>query len=152
VTKEDLLQTLNAEFAGLLSTLEGLGEEAATRVWYGDWSVRDILAHVSGWHTEMAQAFERMARGERPVPEGTDYSDPNPWNARFAEAKGDTSFVDMVQELKASEAAFVEAAKQVPADRFEEGRAAYRILHASGIDHYREHAPEIREWREREGI
>ena len=152
MTKEDLLQTLNAEFASLLSTLEGLSEEAATRVWYGDWSVRDILAHVSGWHTEMARAFERMARGERPVPEGTDYSDPNPWNARFAEAKGDTSFVDMVQELKASKEAFVEAAKQVPADRFEEGRAAYRILHASGIDHYREHAPEIRQWREREGI
>jgi len=152
VSREELLQALDAEFASLLSTLEGLGEEAATRVWYGDWSVRDILAHISGWHKEMAQAFERIARGERPVPEGTDYSDPNPWNAGFAEAKGDTSFVDMVQELKASKEAFVEAAEQVPTDRFEEGRAAYRILHASGIDHYREHAPEIREWRQREGI
>ncbi len=152
MSKEELLETLDAEFASLLSTLEGLGEEAATRVWYGDWCVRDILAHISGWHREMAQAFERIARGERPVPEGTDYGDPNPWNARFAEAKGDITFASMVQELKASEAAFVEAAKQVPADRFEEGRAAYRILHASGIDHYREHAPEIREWREREGI
>ena len=69
MTKEDLLQTLDTEFASLLSTLEGLGEEAATRVWYGDWSVRDILSHVSGWHREMAQAFERIARGERPVPE-----------------------------------------------------------------------------------
>ena len=152
MTKEDLLQTLDTEFASLLSTLEGLGEEAATRVWYGDWSVRDILAHISGWHGEMAQAFERIARGERPVPEGIDYGDPNPWNARFAEAKCDTSFVEMVQELNASKAAFVGAAEQVPTDRFEEGRATYRILHATGIDHYREHAPEIRQWREREGI
>ncbi len=152
MSKEDLLQTLDAEFASLLSTLEGLGEESATRVWYGDWSVRDILAHISGWHGEMAQAFERMARGERPAPEGIDYGDPNPWNARFAEAKGGTTFVNMVQELKASKAAFVGAAEQVPTDRFEEGRAAYRILLATGIDHYREHAPEIRQWREREGI
>ena len=152
MTKEDLLQTLDTEFASLLSTLEGLGEEAATRVWYGDWSVRDILAHISGWHREMAQAFERIARGERPVPEGIDYGDPNTWNARFAEAKGDTSSVEMVQELNASKAAFVGAAEQVPTDRFEEGRATYRILHATGIDHYREHAPEIRQWREREGI
>ena len=152
MTKEDLLQTLDAEFASLLSTLEGLGEEAATRVWYGDWSVRDILAHVAGWHREMAQAFERIARGERPVPESIDYGDPDPWNAGFVEAKGDTSFVDMVQELKASKEAFVGAAGKVPTDRFEEGRAAYRILHATGIDHYREHAPEIRQWREREGI
>ena len=152
MSREELLQALDAEFASLLSTLEGLGEEAATRVWYGDWSVRDILAHISGWHREMAQAFERIARGERPVSEGTDYSDPDPWNAGFAEAKGDTSLADMVQELKASKTAFVGAAEQVPTDRFEEGRAAYRILHASGIDHYREHAPEIREWRQREGI
>ena len=152
MSKEELLETLDAEFASLLSTLEGLGEEAATRVWYGDWCVRDILAHISGWHREMAQAFERIARGERPVPEGTDYGDPNPWNAGFAEAKVDTSFVDMVQELKASKEVFVEAAEQVPTDRFEDGRAAYRILHASGIDHYREHAPEIRQWREREGF
>ena len=152
MSKEELLETLDAEFASLLSTLEGLGEEAATRVWYGDWCVRDILAHISGWHREMAQAFERIARGERPVPEGTDYGDPNPWNARFAEAKVDTSFVDMVQELKASKEVFVEAAEQVPTDRFEDGRAAYRILHASGIDHYREHAPKIRQWREREGF
>ncbi len=152
MTKEDLLQTLDTEFASLLSTLEGLGEEAATRVWYGDWSVRDILAHVSGWHREMAQAFERIARGERPVPEGIDYGDPDPWNAGFAEAKVDTTFIEMMQELKASKAAFVEAAEQVPTDRFEEGRATYRILHATGIDHYREHAPVIRQWREREGI
>lgn len=152
MTKEDLLQTLDTEFASLLSTLEGLGEEAATRVWYGDWSVRDILAHISGWHREMAQAFERMGRGERPVPEGIDYGDPNPWNAGFAEAKVDTTFIEMMQELKASKAAFVGAAGKVPTDRFEEGRAAYRILHATGIDHYREHAPEIRQWREREGI
>ena len=73
MSKEELLQTLDAEFAILLSTLEGLGEETATRVWYGDWSVRDILAHISGWHGGMAQAFERIARGERPVPEGIDY-------------------------------------------------------------------------------
>ena len=152
MSREELLQALDAEFASLLSTLEGLGEEAATRVWYGDWSVRDILAHISGWHREMAQAFERIARGERPVPEGVDYGDPNPWNAGFAKASVDTRFADMVQELKASKTAFVRAAEQVPTDRFEEGRAAYRILHASGIDHYREHAPEIREWREREGF
>ncbi len=152
MSKEILLRTLDAEFASLLSAVDGLGEEAGTRVWYGDWSVRDILSHVSGWHGEMAQAFERIARGERPVPEGVDYGDPNPWNAGFVEAKGDTSFVDMVQELKSSKAAFVEAAGKVPADRFEEGRAAYRILRASGIDHYREHAPEIRHWRERVGI
>jgi len=57
--------------------------------------------------------------------------------------------VDLI--LRASKEAFAAAARLVPDDRFEEGRAAYRILHNAGIDHYREHAPAIREWRQREG-
>ncbi|MBI1886674.1 MAG: ClbS/DfsB family four-helix bundle protein [Chloroflexi bacterium] len=151
MARDELLRRLDQEFDGLLAAVDGLDEQAAARVWYGDWCVRDILAHVAGWHREMAAAFERMARGERPVPEGTDYSDPNPWNARFAEAQMDSSLAQMVGELKASKEAFAAAAGQLPDDRFEEGRAAHRILHASGIDHYRTHAPEIREWRQREG-
>ena len=44
-----------------------------------------------------------------------------------------------------------EALKEA-SDRFEEGRAAYRILFTTGIDHYKEHGPPIQEWRQREGI
>lgn len=152
MSRDELLQQLEAEFQSLLSSFDGLDDAAMTRVWFGDWSVRDILAHIAGWHREMAQAFQRMARGERPVPEGVDYNDPDPWNADFAAAQRDTSAADMVRDLKASKEAFVAAARQLPEERFEEGRAGYRILHATGIDHYREHAPSIREWRQREGI
>ena len=152
VARDDLLKTLDAEFDNLLGAIEGLNDEQMTRVWYGDWGVCDILAHIAGWHREMTSAFQRMARGERPVPEGVDYDDPDPWNARFAAAQRNTSLGHTVAELKASREAFVTAARQLPEERFEEGRAAYRILHATGIDHYREHAPAIREWRQREGI
>ena len=152
MSREELLKTLDTEFASLLSSFEGLDDEDMTRVWFGEWGVKEILAHVAGWHREMTGAFERMARGERPVPEGVDYSDPNPWNARFAQAQRMTPVIEVVEELRASKETFVAAASQLPEDRFEEGRAAYRILHATGIDHYREHAPQIREWRQREGM
>ena len=152
MSRDELLTTLDAEFAELLASFEGLSDEAMTRVWFGDWGVKDILAHVAGWQREMAQALERMARGERPVAEGVDYSDPDPWNARFAGAQRLSPLAEVVEELVASKEAFVAAARQLPEDRFEEGRAAHRILHASAIDHYREHAPAIREWRQREGI
>ncbi len=152
MSREELLKTLDVEFAGLLGAIEGLGDEQMTCVWFGDWSVRDILAHIAGWHREMVGAFQRIARGERPVPEGVDYSDTDAWNARFAAAQRNASPAAMVAELKASKEAFAAAARQVPEDRFEEGRAAYRILHTTGIDHYREHYPPIREWRERQRI
>ncbi len=152
MSRDELLKTLDAGFADLLASFEGLSDEAMTKLWFGDWGVKDILAHIAGWHREMAQALDRMARGERPVPEGVDYSDPDVWNARFAAAQRLSPVAEVVDELKASKEAFAAAARRLPEDRFEEGRAAHRILHTSAIDHYREHAPAIREWRQGEGL
>lgn len=150
--KEDLIAELEHEFAGLWEVVRGLTDEQMARRWYGSWSVHDILAHIIGWHHEMDDALERIARGERPVPEGVDYSDVDAFNARFVETWAGTSPAALLAELKASKDLLVAAARLVPEERFEEGRAAYRILRNVGADHYREHAPEIRRWREREGI
>ena len=150
--RDQLIEQLNSGFAALLESVEGLSDEQMTRAWYGDWGVRDVLAHVAGWHREMAKAFERIAQGERPVPEGVDYSNFDAWNANFASDASSVSPSDVISELKASQQAFVAAATSLPEDRFAEGRAAHRIIHTTGIDHYREHEPAIREWRKSEGI
>jgi hypothetical protein len=121
-------------------------------VWFEEWSARDILAHIAGWHREMVKAFERIQRGERPVPEDVDYSNFNSWNANFATSARDVSPQEVLKELKASQKEFRDSAAAVPEDRFEEGRAAHRIIHITGIDHYAEHEPAIREWRRKQGI
>ena len=152
MSRDQLIVQLNDSFQDLLSAVQDLNDDQMTRVWFGDWGVREILAHVSGWHREMASAFERIARGERPVPEGVDYSDADAWNAKFAASAAGRTAREALEDLKGSKGSFVAAALKVPEDRFEEGRAAYRILFTTGIDHYKEHLPQIREWREQEGI
>jgi len=152
MARDDILETLDHEFNTLLKAVEGLTDQQMRQVWFGDWGIREILAHVAGWHREMTGAFERIARGERPVPEGVDYSNADPINARFAAAHNAADANGIIAELKASKDAFVAAARQLPEDRFEEGKTAFRILHTTGIDHYQEHEPAIREWRQREGI
>ena len=152
MSKDALLREMDAGFAGLLDAVDGLSEEQMTRVWYGDWSVRDILAHVAGWHREEIAMLERMARGERPVPESADYTDDDAWNARFVAKWRAASAGEVLAELKAIKEAYVAAAARLPEERFEEGRTARRLVQQGCIEHYREHADEIREWREREGI
>ena len=149
---DDLLRDLGASFAELEQAIAGLTHEQLLRPFDGDWSVRDALGHIIGWHHEMDDAFERIARGERPVPEGVDYSDADAWNVRFVETWRNASPEAVVAELPASKDLFVEAARGVPDEKFEEGRASYRIILTTGTNHYREHAPTIRAWREREGI
>jgi hypothetical protein len=151
MAREELLAELNKSFGSLLEAVAGLSDEQMAVVWYDDWSVNDILAHVAGWHREMAPAFERIARGERPVPEDTDYSDFNKWNAGFAGSRAPTA-TEVMAELKASQDAFAAAAATVPEEKFEDGRAAYRIIHLTGIEHYADHEPAIREWRKSQGI
>ena len=152
VSKDALLREMEAGFAGLLDAVSGLSDEQLTRAWYGDWSVRDILAHVAGWHREEIAMLERMARGERPVPESADYTDDDAWNARFAAKWRAASAGDVLAELKASEEAYLAAASRLPEERFEEGRTAQRLVQQGCTEHYREHADEIREWRKREAI
>jgi hypothetical protein len=152
MSKDALLREMEAGFADLLSAVDGLSEEQMTRVWYGDWSVRDILAHVAGWHREEIAMLERMARGERPVPESADYTDDDAWNARFVAKWRAASAGEVLAELKAIKEAYLAAAGRLPEERFEEGRTAQRLVREGCTEHYREHAGEIRSWREREGI
>ena len=99
----------------------------------------------------MIPALGRMARGERPFPEGVAYDDPDAWNARFVSGKVGVPLAEVVRELDASHRDFVAAAATVPDARFEPDKTATRIVDLNGPHHYREHAAQIREWRARLG-
>lgn len=150
--KQDLLRQADEEFAALESAVAGLGEAELTRVWLGSWAVRDILAHMTGWHREMIPALERMARGERPFGQGVSYENVEAWNEKFAAAGRGRSPAAVLRDLEASHRDFLAAAQKVPDERFAPEKTATRILDLNGPHHYREHTAEIREWRTRERL
>jgi hypothetical protein len=145
--KDDVLKELDEGYAAFKNDIDGLTDDEMLRVWLGDWNTRDLLAHVAGWHREMGAALERISRGERPVPEGMDYSDGDAWNARFADAKSAMEPEQVLNELESSFQFYRQAVASIPEDRFEQGRTADRIAHTSGVNHYKEHGEQIREWR-----
>jgi len=152
-TKQDLLNEAAREYKAFHETIHGLNEEHMTEVMLGTWTVRDIVAHMSGWHRELGPALERMARGERPMLEGKNYEkDVDGWNEKFAAAKRDTPVADVLLELDTSHEYFMHAAAQVPDDRFVEGKTAWKIVDLNSAAHYREHADQIRAWRLSRGI
>jgi hypothetical protein len=151
-TKEELLNEAAREYKALHEALQGLNEEQMTEVWLGTWSVRDIVAHIAGWHREMAPALARMARGERPVPEGVSYDDVDAWNERFAAARRGTAVADVLLELDKTHEDFLKAADAVPRERFQPGKTAWKIVDQNSGHHYREHAEQIRAWRSARGL
>ena len=117
-TRSELLAELDVSFGELQESIAGLTDEQMLRTWYDGWCVCDIFSHIIGWHHEMDDALERISRGERPVPEGVDYTDSDAWNARFAETWQQASPQAIVEELRTSKSAVRAAAiNQVPEDR-----------------------------------
>lgn len=150
--KDELLNQAARDYRAFHDAVHGLNEDHLTEVWLGSWSIREIVGHMIGWHREMGPALERLARGERPVPEGVSYEDVDAWNARFAAACRDTPVADLLLELDQSHERFMQAAARVPAERFQPGKTAYRIVDLNSAHHYREHGDQIRAWRSSRGI
>ena len=150
--KEELLNAAAREYKAFHEALRGLNEEHMTEVWLGTWSIRDIIAHIVGWQQEMAPALQRIARGERPIPDGVSYDDVDAWNEKFATAKRDIEVTDVLLELDRSHELFMHAAAQVPDDRYAPDRTAWKIVDLNSAHHYKEHGEEIRAWRESRGL
>lgn len=151
-TKEELLNEAAREYKALHEALQGLNETQLTEVWLGTWSVRDIVAHIAGWHQEMVPALERLARGERPVQAGVSYDDVDAWNARFTAVRRGTPVADVLLELDKTHEAFLTAAAAVPAERFQPGKTAWKIVDGNSAHHYREHREQIQTWRASRGL
>ncbi len=146
MSKASTIKEVEDGFKNLLATVEKLDERAMNKTFYGDWSVKDILAHIAGWQHTMAGAMERMGRGEKPTPEGVDYSDADGWNARFAGAMRAQNATTVVADLKQSFANYMRAARAIPEDRYGDGKTINRLLESSGSGHYAEHLPAIKEY------
>jgi hypothetical protein len=150
--KQELLNQAAREFKAFHESLQGLNEEHLNEVWLGTWSIKDIVAHISGWHREMGPALDRLARGERPVPEGVSYDDIDAWNAKFVAARRSGEAADLLLELDKSHEQFMHLADAVPEARFEPGKTAYRIVDGNSAHHYKEHGEQIRAWRDSKGL
>jgi hypothetical protein len=148
--KQDLLQQAEQEYDGLKAAIKGLDDAQMGRVWLGSWGVREILAHAAGWHREMIPALERLGRGEAPYPDGA-YDDFNSWNARFVEARKGQSPTDILRELDASHRELLGAVSRLPDEQFGEGMPASGLVDGVAAAHYREHAEQIRQWRQGSG-
>ena len=145
--KARLLREAEEAFTELREAFEGLADDQMRQVWLGTWGVREILIHIAGWHRAMIPALRHVAHGEPPFPVGT-YDDFDAWNARFVEEKAGVKTVDVLVELDAAHRDFVLAASGVPDQHFVTGGAALGPFEGAGAPHYREHAAQIRDWRQ----
>jgi hypothetical protein len=150
--KDELLRRADDDLGALKRALVGLSDDAMRRPCLGTWGIREILAHMTGWQREMIPLLERIARGEKPVPDGVSYDDLDGLNARHVIARRGLTVAGLRAQLDASHQDFVAAARAIPEARFAPDKTATRVFDLNGPHHYREHTAQILAWRRRTGL
>lgn len=66
MTKSELLRLVNKEWQQLVGTVSSLTEELAEKPGLvGDWSVKDLMGHISFWENVAADRLEKILTGKR---------------------------------------------------------------------------------------
>jgi hypothetical protein len=66
--KDDLLENLENEREKFLDAIEGLSDEELAREGVvGDWSIKDIMAHLSAWEAELIKLLWQAKQVQKPT-------------------------------------------------------------------------------------
>ncbi len=152
-----LLARLAAERAGLLEQLLGLDERALVRVSVsGDWSAKDVLAHIAAWDRWEARTMYSIVAGE--VPDFSALHDLDASNAAFVAPWRDRSLGEVLADLQAARTAWVDWLAGLSPEEFFQQRSYdgddwsfYDGLVRVQWEHDLEHAEEIANRREAMG-
>ena len=136
-------EALKASYAGL-SDAE-LMEPGVT----GDWSVKDIIAHVTWWEEEALTHLPLILAGGRPPRYSVTYGGIDAFNAQMAEQKRKLSLSEALRQRDDTHRRLIDFIQSVPEDQIVRETRFRRRLRLDTYSHYPKHAEAIRKWRER---
>jgi len=110
----------------------------------GEWSSKDLLAHLASWDEFAAEDLRRVGRGHVPCLAAFKPSEINQWNEFFMKTRRAWPLVQVRFESENSHHDFLASLNSLPESMFAEGNMvmAYSKIAA---DHYEEHTKHIRE-------
>jgi hypothetical protein len=118
----------------------------------GNWSLRDILAHVTVWEQEALKHLPTILLGGRPPRYSVTHGGINNFNRKMTEEKNHLTLAEVRQELEDTHRRLVMYVVSVPENQFRGETPFRRRLRLDTYSHYPKHAAAIRRWREqREG-
>jgi hypothetical protein len=147
--RQHLLNQLDKAWATIKESYAGLSDSQLTEPGVtGNWSVKDILAHVTTWEEEALKYLPLIIRGGRPPRYSIKYGGIDAFNAQMTEQKRGLSLSDVLRQLDATHRRLIDYVQSVPAEQFTRETRFRRRLRLDTYSHYPQHAKAIREWRE----
>ena len=152
MNKQQTLSKIEREWNAFLSIIEGLSDEALSEPnTLGEWSVRDLLAHIATWDEEAVKALPVILDGKSP-PKYTRYGGINAFNEQEQERKRPLSLSQVKQEMRDAHQQLVKFLESVPDDVFLTNPRFQRRLRYDTHRHYPQHAADVAAYRRARGF
>ena len=128
----------------------------------GDWSMRDIVAHLTGWHRHLVARLEAAERGqpEPPPPWPAHLQTDDEINAWIYESNRGHSLREVLEDTQQVHQQLLTVLERLPDDvQIETVEPSYYLVWVNGqrfpasefFDHFHDdHEPDVRAWLARE--
>lgn len=147
--KQQFLDRLEKQWAALKGSYAGLSaaqmEQGGVA---GDWSVKDILAHVTTWEEESLEHLPTIAAGGTPPRYSVTHGGIDAFNDKKTAEGRRRSLAEVLEQLDTVHRRLVEYIQAAPDELFTRETRFRRRLRLDTYSHYPGHAEAIRAWRE----
>lgn len=157
--KQDILDQIRKARAKLLAAIDGLSPDQMLRPGaVGLWSVKDVLAHLAAWQSELVTSLAKL--DPKQIPHIVKIEDIDEWNAEQYRANAPRPLEVVLEDfhgvhkhlLKAVEELDEKTLTDVRKFRWMEGEPLSYLIAENAFWHEEEHAEDIRRWRAATGL
>lgn len=150
--RQQLLSKLDREWTAFKASTAGLSDvQLTTPGVVEDWSVKDILAHVTTWEQEALKYLPVILNGEKTPRYSAMYGGIDAFNAQMTQQKRSLSLAEVKRQLDETHHKLLAYIQSVPEEVFAQENRFRRRLRFDTYRHYPEHTRMITDWRERSG-
>jgi hypothetical protein len=150
MNRQQLLKQLDTAWTAFQESYAGLSDAQLMEPGVtGQWSVKDLIAHVTWWEEEALQHLPRILTGGRPPRYSLQYGGIDAFNAQMTEQTRGLSLADVLRQSEDTHQRLLAYIHSVPEEPFTRETHFRRRLRLDTYSHYPKHAKAIRAWRER---
>jgi hypothetical protein len=153
VNREQLLKRLDTAWAAFQASYAGLSDVRLVEPGVvEDWSVKDLIAHVSWWEEEALQQLPLVLAGGRPPRYSVRYGGIDAFNALKSEQVRELALADVLAQSGATHRRLVTYLETVSEEEFARENRFRRRLRLDTYSHYPIHTEQIWQWRAKWGV
>ena len=148
--KETILKKIEQAWTELQDSYTGLSEEQMRQAGVVEnWSVKDILAHVTTWEEEALKHLPHIIEGVRPPRYSVLYGGLDAFNAQMTARKQELSLEAVLDQMHSVHNQFLGYVQDAPEELFTTETHFRRRIRLDTYGHYPVHTQAIRDWRDR---